>query len=178
MKVMILGTSAAEGWPAPFCRCDNCTGARKAAGKNVRTRSCMLVNGKTMVDFPPDVLYHCNRRRIDIYELEHLLITHPHSDHLYATELLWRRKHFSHPWDERVLHVYGCEQTRRIIDAAIDGQWDECRLDFHPLTRWQSFQLNELGKVTAVHADHAANFECFNYLLEAHFADSSTNVLF
>lgn len=28
MKLLYLGTAAAEGWPAPFCQCDNCKAAR------------------------------------------------------------------------------------------------------------------------------------------------------
>jgi len=34
MKVKILGTAAAEGWPALFCRCPACQRARKLGGKN------------------------------------------------------------------------------------------------------------------------------------------------
>ena len=168
MKITILGTAAAEGWPACFCRCDNCTRARAAGAKNIRKRSALRINDTIMVDISPDILAQCQQTGVDLFNLEHLFITHPHWDHLYAAELLWRRRHFSHPWDERRLHVYGGETTRRVIDAAIEGQWDDCRLDFHSVTRWQTIHLNEHGTVTAALGIHSPILECFNYILELH----------
>ncbi|NHV99074.1 MAG: hypothetical protein HA496_05415 [Thaumarchaeota archaeon] len=44
MRVMFLGTGAAEEWPAVFCQCANCRRARNAGGRNVRTKSSTLVN--------------------------------------------------------------------------------------------------------------------------------------
>jgi len=166
MKLRILGTSAAEGWPAAFCRCDQCRAARTAGGKNIRKRSCLLIDDKVMIDLPPDILCHCQQNSIDLFDVEHLLITHPHWDHLYANELLWRRRHFAHPWDARRLHVYGSETTRRIIDAAIEAQWDDCRLNFHAVTRWQTIHVNDHGIITAALGAHSPTLECFNYIIE------------
>lgn len=39
MKLQYLGTAAAEGFPGMFCNCTACERARKAGGKNIRTRS-------------------------------------------------------------------------------------------------------------------------------------------
>ena len=36
MKLKYLGTAAAEGIPALFCRCEMCAYARKAGGKEIR----------------------------------------------------------------------------------------------------------------------------------------------
>jgi len=164
MKLRILGTAAAEGWPAPFCRCDRCRAARAAGGRSIRKRSCLLIDDKIMVDIPPDVLAECQQGGFDLFDVEHLLVTHPHWDHLYATEFLWRRRHFAHPPDDRRLHVYGSETTRRTIDAAIESQWDDCRLSFHPVTRWQEIPLNDHGVVTAALGVHSPSLECFNYI--------------
>ncbi|HBJ10614.1 MAG TPA: carbon-phosphorus lyase, partial [Ruminococcaceae bacterium] len=38
MKFQYLGTAAAEGFPGMFCSCDTCEKARKAGGRNIRTR--------------------------------------------------------------------------------------------------------------------------------------------
>ncbi|HEX28759.1 TPA: hypothetical protein ENG04_01615 [Candidatus Poribacteria bacterium] len=54
MKVKFLGTAAAEGWPGVFCECENCRRAREAGGKNIRTRSSLLLNDIYKVDLPPD----------------------------------------------------------------------------------------------------------------------------
>ena len=60
MRIRLLGTAAAEGWPALFCRCPHCARARAAGGRNVRTRAAANVDGVYQFDFGPDV-YH--RRR-------------------------------------------------------------------------------------------------------------------
>ena len=54
MKFQYLGTAAAEGWPAVFCRCEACEEAARRGGKNIRTRSQALVNDDLLLDLPPD----------------------------------------------------------------------------------------------------------------------------
>ena len=166
MKLTILGTAASEGWPAAFCRCENCARARSLGGRNIRKRTGLLIDGTIMVDIPPDALSLCQQQGIDLFDLEHLFISHPHTDHLYAPELQWRRRHYSHPDSDRTLHVYGSETTRRQVIAAIEGEWEACRLDFHPVTRWQTFHLNEHGSVIAALAAHSPVLECFNYIIQ------------
>ena len=59
MKVLFLGTAAAEGWPAVFCKCDSCMKARKLGGKNIRTRSSCIIDDIYMVEFFTGYLYAC-----------------------------------------------------------------------------------------------------------------------
>ena len=47
MKLTYLGTAAAEGVPALFCRCDFCRYARKAGGREIRTRAGALLDDKS-----------------------------------------------------------------------------------------------------------------------------------
>lgn len=56
MKIQFLGTAAYEGIPAMFCQCEQCNTARKRGGKNLRTRSQALIDGKLLIDFPADTL--------------------------------------------------------------------------------------------------------------------------
>ena len=58
MKVKFLGTIAAEGGPALFCNCQYCKEAKKRGGKDIRTRSQILVNEDLLVDFPADTYLH------------------------------------------------------------------------------------------------------------------------
>ena len=44
MEFTYLGTAAAEGWPAVFCRCKYCLEAQRLGGKNIRTRSQAIIN--------------------------------------------------------------------------------------------------------------------------------------
>ena len=69
MKLHYLGTAAAEGWPALFCSCENCQRARKAKGKNYRSRPQALIDGKLMVDFGPDTFYHMMKYDLDFSEI-------------------------------------------------------------------------------------------------------------
>ena len=49
MEFTYLGTAAAEGWPAVFCRCKYCLEAQRLGGKNIRTRSQAIITGDLMV---------------------------------------------------------------------------------------------------------------------------------
>ena len=66
MKVQLLGTSAAEGWPGLFCNCRACEEARRLGGKNIRSRSSALIDGVLKIDLPPDTLYHVFRHGLDL----------------------------------------------------------------------------------------------------------------
>ena len=44
MKITYLGTAASEGWPAEFCECDICRAAMKRGGRDLRLRSCALID--------------------------------------------------------------------------------------------------------------------------------------
>ena len=55
------GTSAAEGCPAPFCRCDTCNYARIHGGKNIRLRSCFRLSDEIMLDLGADAVVQSMR---------------------------------------------------------------------------------------------------------------------
>ena len=61
MKFRYLGTAAAEGFPAMFCRCDACEEARRLGGINLRARSQALIGEDLLLDFPPDTYAHAMR---------------------------------------------------------------------------------------------------------------------
>lgn len=44
MKIKYLGTAAAEGVPAIFCRCEVCRKSKAAGGRNIRTRSQSIID--------------------------------------------------------------------------------------------------------------------------------------
>lgn len=87
MKLKFLGTAAAEGVPGLFCSCDICMQSRMSGGRNIRKRSSMLLDGKILFDFSPDILSCVHDYKIDLFKVEHLLITHSHSDHFNYNDL-------------------------------------------------------------------------------------------
>ena len=58
MKFQFLGTAAAEGMPAVFCRCETCEKARALKGKNIRSRAQALINDDLLLDFSSDTYWH------------------------------------------------------------------------------------------------------------------------
>ncbi len=106
MKVHFLGTAAAEGFPNVFCRCQACQDSRKAKGRNIRTRSSVIIDDAWRVDYPPDAYYQAVRDEIDMSKVNHLLLTHTHYDHLCAGDLLSRTEGFAHGVEEP-LNIYG-----------------------------------------------------------------------
>lgn len=76
-----LGTGAAEGVPAAYCRCGACARARAVAGKEIKSRSSLRVGARHQIDLGPDYYLQMIRHGMDMHEVMHLLITHTHEDH-------------------------------------------------------------------------------------------------
>ena len=111
MHIRLLGTAAAEGWPALFCRCDNCRRARAAGGKNLRSRASVCVDDVFQFDFGPDTYLHVLQGHA-LAEVRHLIFTHSHFDHLSPAELACRLPPFAHGQDQP-LAIYGHD---RVLD--------------------------------------------------------------
>lgn len=105
MRVRLMGTAAAEGWPAVWCGCDACSRARAAGGKNVRTRSGALIDDDLKIDLPPDTYMQALRDGIELSKVRSLFITHTHADHYYLNELAMAFAPFAH--ERPPLQIFG-----------------------------------------------------------------------
>ena len=94
MRITMLGTGAAEGIPAFYCDCAVCRHAEDTGGRNVRTRSSVLIDGLLKIDHGPDAYAHKLMHGVDYRALCGILFTHAHDDHLSPTEFIWREHHF------------------------------------------------------------------------------------
>ncbi|CAA9265868.1 MAG: hypothetical protein AVDCRST_MAG77-2900 [uncultured Chloroflexi bacterium] len=94
VRLTFLGSGAAEGYPALWCRCERCTTARQRGGRNLRFRSSALVNDDLLIDPGPDMVAAAVRLGQDLAPVQATLVTHPHTDHLEASTFFWRRKGF------------------------------------------------------------------------------------
>ncbi len=129
MKLQYLGTAAAEGIPALFCECEICKRAKKAGGKEIRTRSQALIDDKILIDFPADTYMHFLKYDIPLATVKTCLITHSHLDHLYPQELEMRKRGFSHINNQTPLtffadvagydSIYHVKVTKNIADDEI-----------------------------------------------------------
>ena len=148
MQLTFLGTAAAEGYPALWCRCERCQTARSRGGKNLRFRAAALINDDLLIDPGPDIVAAAVRLGIDLAPVQACLITHPHTDHLEASTFFWRRKGFV-ATGLPDLPVYGSQASmermlrleRRDIDPVA------IRVQPRPIGAFQHFQIETGGEL-------------------------------
>jgi adenosylcobinamide kinase/adenosylcobinamide-phosphate guanylyltransferase len=88
MKVQLLGTGSADGWPNPFCDCVSCAWARRE--DEVRGHTGVLVDDVLMLDCGPDVPRSAARLGVPLGGVRWLLLGHAHPDHTGPQALMWR----------------------------------------------------------------------------------------
>ncbi len=114
MKVTLLGTGTSSGVPRIACDCAVCLSPDP---KNKRLRCSILVEasgGNILVDTTPDLRLQALRQ--GLCQLDAVLFTHPHVDHLYGLDDL-RSFCFGRPTP---IPCYGDEYTLERIRHAFD----------------------------------------------------------
>ena len=149
MDILFMGTAAAEGIPALFCECEMCKYARKHGGKEIRTRSGALIDGKIKLDFCPDSLKHMLDYDIDYTHMKTLLVTHTHEDHFQLGDITCRRKGFGQIADDQPpLTVYGNAALGEMLKPYICE-----RIAFKQLKPFETVDIEGYA-VTALEAVH------------------------
>ncbi len=169
MKIKFLGTAAAEGWPGVFCNCENCKKALRLGGKNIRTRSQILVNEDLLVDLPPDTYMHKLQHGLDLSKVETLLVTHSHMDHFYPMELSMRGFHYAYEMETPSVEIFCNEFVKKSFD--IESTFEpfvkvvEEGLHWHIL---QPFESAKSGKyeIYALKAQHTYPEKSLFYLIK------------
>lgn len=147
MKLTYLGTAAAEGFPAVFCRCPYCIEARRLGGKNIRTRSQALLNDDLLLDLPPDTYHHFLQNGIEGDRIRYLLITHGHADHFYPKELLLRKPPYAHGMQVPTLRVIAPRGALNKLESP------PANVEMTPIAAYETVTLGEY-RVTALPARH------------------------
>ena len=160
MKVKLLGTAAAEGFPAIFCHCEHCIKAKELGGKNIRTRSSAVIDGDLKIDFPPDSYMDVLWKGLSVSTFKHLVFTHTHHDHFHPEDINMRAPIFSHEIDYP-LYIYGNETAIEKCENILDQEHFQLKV-FKP------FQTYVVGnaRITPLPADHKPDEESFIYLIE------------
>ena len=168
MKLLYLGTAAAEGIPAVFCSCPTCLKARKLKGKDIRTRSQALLDDKILFDFPADSYSHyitSDFTGSDLPAIRHLFITHSHMDHFYPDELDLRRPVFVLSEPIETLHIYGNLTVKKILhDLQKTSKSTPCN-DFRYAKPFEPIEFDGY-RVRSLPAFHDRQEECLFYSLE------------
>lgn len=156
MKIKYLGTAAFEGIPAVFCNCPQCEEARKLGGKNLRSRSQLLINDDLLIDFPPDSFFHFAKYGIDSSKIKYILITHSHSDHFYPEDLCAANDQYTSNSNLKFLDVYlGQDSIRKLnfVKEEYKSVWDKNRVRYHEIKYFDNFTIGKYN-ITVLHANH------------------------
>ena len=178
MKLTFLGTAASEGYPSPWCDCENCRYARTHGGRNIRANSCASIDGRLLIDFGPTCADSAARHGVDLARMEALLITHSHEDHLYPHILRLRgadprvvslpaRDQRAYPGKRFTqipeLTVYGNRTVGNALADCIEGD-EDCRLRFVTVEAGKVYRQGDY-EIIPVPANHGAPGFCLNYII-------------
>jgi len=165
MNIHVLGTAAFEGIPSLFCGCETCKQAFQSGGRNIRTRTSIMIDGELKIDFPPDTYLHMLRDGLDLDKVKDLLFTHSHSDHLYAEDLVARLNGYAQSGDEPI-HVYGHDNVlaKCMQVLALEGG-PKNKFEFHRVQPFERYQM-QTASILPLPAGHAALETCLVYVIE------------
>lgn len=161
--MIFYGTSAAEGIPSPFCTCDVCENARKAGGKEVRTRTMFRIDEAHCIDLGADA--YCQAIRYgDFTKLRHVLVTHTHEDHLAF--MMFNIRKMARVRNREPLHYYLTDKAYDIVDFFVQNKpilkgtmqqlIDNGIVAFHRLEFGQTYKIGALT-VTPLRGSHFGN---------------------
>src|ERR1700709_1356317 len=153
MQILLLGTGAAEGWPAPYCDCDACQRARAMGGRNIRSRTGVLIDSDLKIDHGPDTLMQMQREGRSLSGVRTILFTHEHGDHLAVQELEWASRPYTRTPPTQPIDVYGNElvlnEIRRVFSDPIAKN-----LSLNQINAFEEFTTPAGNRVLPLPADH------------------------
>lgn len=164
LKVHFLGTAAAEGFPNPFCLCDACVAARELGGKDIRTRSSVVIDDVLKVDFPPDFFHHATEQDTSFTNIKDLLITHSHHDHFNPWNLTHRSIESAEGLDHP-LNIYGNQRVVNRSKSTVSGESIDERYTFEIVEPYEELEI-ETATITPLLADHDSREMCLLYFIE------------
>ena len=165
MRIRVLGTAGAEGWPGLFCDCPACRQARIAGGRNIRTRCSLQVDDLLKIDLPPDTMMHAHRHALELHRLRYLLVTHSHADHICASELETLFAPFAVPEVASALRIFGNRESVALIRNRLGARITR---DSRLLSEIDSFRVLDLPPytVTTIKAFHGTDRHSLNFIVE------------
>ena len=114
MRIKYLGTAAAEGVPAMFCKCPVCTNIRRLGGREIRTRTQVLIDGCLSVDFPPEAYAHALKFGFCCADITDILVPHSPMDHFYAHDFILRGYRYAEGFPG-TLNIYGNAEVAAVF---------------------------------------------------------------
>ena len=120
-------------------------------------------NVKYKIDLTPDTTYHSDKFGLDHTQLEHLLITHTHSDHFNPGYLALREKASSGTESLTPINIYGPTDVENLLKRKISN-FEDFRITFHRINPFEAAQAGQLS-IFALRGSHAGT--TLNYIVQA-----------
>lgn len=166
MHFKILGTSAAEGWPAEFCKCEYCRKAQTLGGKNIRTRASCIIDDVLLMDFGPDSYFHKLHYNLDYSKLNAIILTHSHSDHFVPNDLVYKNNGYAYSENNEKLYIFGNEKCEKKYSTATEYEMPQNNLlKFVCIKPYETFDFNGY-KITPLLANHDKREDCYIYIIK------------
>ena len=166
MKIQFLGTAAAEGIPALFCKCPVCQNALAVRGKEIKTRSQAVVDDKILIDFPADTYMHMLLHNVDLASVHTLIVTHSHSDHFYERDFWCRLPGIANNIEGEPLNVYmTAPALRRAEEFAAVHMKGNTRVVFREIRPFEAFEA-EGYRFIPLRANHDQNAGAVFFIIE------------
>jgi phosphoribosyl 1,2-cyclic phosphate phosphodiesterase len=172
-ELLFLGTGAAEGVPAMYCRCPACQGARERGGREIRTRSSLRVGLHHQIDVSPDLYGQMLAAGSDMFDVDHVLVTHTHEDH-FAPTMLFDKK-MSRQTSGRPVSVYLSKPAKVYVEGLVAGAlrsrkeraWVEENIPLIGLDYFGEYEIGGLAiqTVKGRHPGHGPGECSINYLV-------------
>ena len=171
MKILYLGTAAEERIPGMFCNCELCQKSLKLGGKNIRMRAQALIDDKLLVDFGSDTYTNFIREGKTLWDIQNILLTHSHPDHL-SLEVFSSRYHWQSAETAKyeTINLYTSagviEKIWRVVEArGLEKEMIEKVWKFIPMTYFEPIVIDGYT-VTPLPARHAVPEQAFVFLIE------------
>jgi phosphoribosyl 1,2-cyclic phosphate phosphodiesterase len=152
MKVTFLGTGTSQGVPVIACNCRVCMSADK---KDKRLRSSLLLNpgnGTIVIDSGPD--FRQQMLRENIHQLDAVIITHEHKDHLGGLDDIRAFNYFQN----KPIDVYARSSILKVVKKEFFYAFSDFRYpgvpEINPIpVRNKPFQIGQVWvrPVEAIH---------------------------
>ena len=165
MKLKYLGTAAAEGIPGMFCNCRVCQNALAVRGREIKTRSQAIIDGKLLIDFCPDTYMHVINYGLDLRWVHHCIITHSHMDHFLADDFWCRFEGMASDIGDEPLNIYLTNAGYEKAKAILGGGFDCSRVKFHKIVPFEPFSVEDY-RIIPLAANHDAKTDPVIYIIE------------
>ena len=144
LTITFLGTGTSSGVPMIACPCEVCHSANP---KDKRLRCSILVqsaNTSLVVDTGPDFRYQMLRAKVT--QLDAILFTHPHKDHIAGLDDVRAFNYFS----RKPMNVYANELTQEVIIREFPYAFTENKFPGLPEINLQSIDMDSfaIGDIT------------------------------